>query len=38
MERSLCVHDDNLLESHTEATDEVALIPKEMMRRPEGLY
>jgi len=31
MERSLCIHDEILLEAPIEATDEVALILKEAM-------
>ena len=31
MKRSLCIHDEILLETHIEATDEVVLILKETM-------
>ena len=37
-ERSLCVHDEILLEVPIEAEDEVALILKETMEELEGLF
>jgi DNA polymerase I-like protein with 3'-5' exonuclease and polymerase domains len=38
MERSLCVHDETLLEASIEATDEVALILKETVEEAGRIF
>jgi len=38
MKRSLCIHDEILVEAPIEATDEVALILKETTEEAEGSF